>query len=220
MKKGIIVTGIICVLCFSLSAEPHVFKMGARPKLQLGFQTGLNVNYFIYRKQNVQKDVAAGYEGGIFFRISRQQVFAQFEMNYLWSQVVLKNGIFANEIGNNIPFDNLTFRYHTFALPFIFGAYAVKKPIFKLRFYNGIEGDFILRTRAILEQNNKEIYRLKRSEKRSILRPEQFSYQIGSGMDIAMFIFDFRYNFGLRSFYKETYRTQTHLFQITAGVIF
>jgi len=53
-----------------------------------------------------------------------------------------------------------------------------------------------------------------------VLRPEQFSYQLGSGMDIAMFVFDFKYNLGFRSFYKETYRTQTHLFQFTAGVIF
>jgi hypothetical protein len=220
MKKYGIIILLVLGASALLSAEPHVFRMGARPKLQLGFQTGANINYFIYRNQNVQKDVAGGYQGGLFFRISRQKVYAQFEMNYLWSQVFLKNGIFTTDFGNNIPFDNLSFRYHTFGLPFIFGAMAVKKPIFKLRFYNGIESDFILRTRAVLEQNDLETYRLKRSEKRSVLRPEQFSYQLGSGMDIAMFVFDFKYNLGFRSFYKETYRTQTHLFQFTAGVIF
>ena len=43
---------------------------------------------------------------------------------------------------------------------------------------------------------------------------------MGMGMDVAMFIMDFRYNLGFRNFYKEQYRTQTHLFQTTVGVIF
>jgi hypothetical protein len=40
------------------------------------------------------------------------------------------------------------------------------------------------------------------------------------GMDIAMFIFDAKYSVGMRSFFKEDYRTQTHLFQFTVGAIF
>jgi len=86
--------------------------------------------------------------------------------------------------------------------------------------YNGIEVDLIAQTRIILEQQNQQEYRLNRKEKRDIMRPAQFSYQLGTGFDIAMFVFDVKYNFGLRSFYKESYRTQTHLFQFTAGVIF
>ena len=205
---------------FKKVARPQIFKTGSRPRLQFGFQGGANFNYFIYNKNRTQKDVAAGYQAGVFFRVTRQKAFVQFEMNYLWSSVFLKNGVFTTEIGQNIPFDQLTFRYHTFGMPFIFGAYAVKKPLFKLRFYNGIEADFIAKTRVILSQNNNEVYKLSRTEKRNILRTAQFSYQLGMGMDIAMFIFDFKYNLGFRSFYKEEYRTQTHLFQITAGVIF
>lgn len=205
-------------------SKPEIFKTGGRPRLQFGFQTGAVINYFIYdhdfKQKYRQKDVAGGYVGGLFFRVSRQKAFFQFEMNYLWQEVFLKNGVFTNEIGDSILFDQLTFRYHTFSLPFIFGAYAVKKPLYKLRFYNGIEADFITKTRAILNKNNEDIYKLKRSEKRNILRPEQFSYQLGMGMDVAMFIFDVKYNLGFRSFYKEQYRTQTHLFEFTVGAIF
>jgi hypothetical protein len=39
-------------------------------------------------------------------------------------------------------------------------------------------------------------------------------------MDIAMFIFDIKYSVGLRSFFRENYRTQTNLFQFTVGAIF
>lgn len=203
-------------------AKPEIFKTGEHLHMQIGGSTGANFNYFIYEPNRFmgQSDIAAGYQGGFFFRLSRSKAFAQFELNYLWSQVFLKNGVFTNEIGNHILFDKLTFRYHTFGIPFIFGAYAVKKPLYKLRFYNGIEGDFITKTKAILNKNDDEVYKLKRSEKRDILRPAQFSYQLGMGMDIAYFIFDVKYNLGFRSFYKEEYRTQTHLFQFTVGAIF
>ncbi|MDB5228694.1 MAG: hypothetical protein JWN78_2887 [Bacteroidota bacterium] len=201
--------------------KPKIFSTGARPRLQLGLQGGVNLNYFIYSRNRVQKDVALGYQGGVFFRVSRQKAFVQFEMNYLWSQVNIRNGKFTTEFGDSIPFEKLTFRYHTFGIPFIFGAYAVKKPMFKLRFYNGIEADFITKTRAIVTTNNsQDIYKLKRAEKRNIIRPEQFSYQLGMGMDIAMFIIDIKYSLGFRSFYREEFRTQTHLFQFTVGAIF
>ncbi len=200
-------------------SKPQIFKTGARPHLQIGLHTGVNFNYFIYNRDRIQKDVAAGYQGGLFFRVSRQKAFVQFEMNYLWSQVFIRNDFITSKFGN-INFDKLTFRYNTFGIPFIFGAYAVKTPIFKLRFYNGIEADFIAKTRVLVAANSDELYKLTRSEKRSILRPVQFGYQLGMGMDIAMFIIDAKYNLAFRSFYKEQFRTQTHLFQITVGAIF
>jgi hypothetical protein len=199
--------------------KPKIFKTGARPRLQIGLQTGANFNYFIYNRNRTQKDLAAGYQGGVFFRVSRQKAFVQFEMNYLWSHVTIKNDFLTSEVGN-IKFEQITFRYHTFGIPFIFGAYAVKKPIYKLRFYNGLEADFITRTRILIDASANEVYKLSRAQKRTVLHPAQFSYQLGMGMDIAMFVFDVKYNFALRSFYREEFRTQTHLFQLTVGAIF
>ncbi|MBK9329729.1 MAG: outer membrane beta-barrel protein [Sphingobacteriales bacterium] len=221
MRKSLMIGFLFLVpsLLFG-EMKPHVFKMGARPKLQIGFQSGINIDHYVYQYK-AQKDVGLGYQGGIFFRVSRQKVFAQFELNYLWSQVHINSDALTGTIGQNIPIGHLTMRYHTFGIPFIFGAIPVKKPIFKWRIYNGIEADFIMKAHAVLyQQNSKEVYKLKLNEKRAILRPEQFSYQLGTGMDIAMFIFDFKYNLGFRSFYKEVFRTQTHMFQMTAGVIF
>ncbi|HNY56328.1 MAG: outer membrane beta-barrel protein [Chitinophagales bacterium] len=210
---------IVFFLPLFAAAKPEIFKTGSRPHLQFGGQVGANLNYFVY-KNGVQRDVSAGYQGGFFFRVTRQKAFVQFELNFLRSTVKLKNGIFSSQFGNNIPFSELKMKYHTVGIPFIFGAYAVKKPIYKLRFYNGIEAEFIAKTKATISQNNNEVYRLKREEKRDIFRPAQFSYQLGMGMDIAMFIFDAKYNVGMRSFFKENYRTQTHLFQFTVGAIF
>jgi hypothetical protein len=196
-----------------------VFRAGSRPHVQFGTTFGFNTNFFKYKNIN-QRDVAAGFQGGVFIRVTRQKAFAQVETNYLWSEVFLKNGIFTNSFGKNIPFDQLTFKYHTFGIPFIFGCIPVKKSIYKLRVYNGIEADFIMNAKAVLTQNDNEIYRLKRKEKKDILKPAQFSYQMGIGMDVAMFVIDVKYNLGFRSFYREKYRTQTHLFQVTAGFIF
>ncbi len=221
MKKDFLIGFLLLFPVFLFGEmKPHVFKTGARPKMQVGFQSGVNIYHYIYENKG-QKDIGAGYQGGIFFRVSRQKVFAQFEMNYLWTQVHINSDALTGTFGQNISIDHLTMRYHIFGIPFIFGAIPVKKPIFKWRIYNGIEADFNLKTHAVLyQQNSKEVYKLKQYEKRSILRPEQFSYQLGTGMDIAMFVFDFRYNLGFRSFYKEVFRTQTHMFQMTAGVIF
>ena len=216
MRKILVILFLLPLLA---NAKPEIFKTGGRLRLQIGGQVGANLNYFRY-KNDVQRDVSAGYQGGFFFRVSRQKAFVQFEINFLRSTVFLKNGVFKSEIQNNIPFEELKLKYHTVGIPFIFGAYAVKKPLYKLRFYNGIEAEFLTKVKATIEQNNNEIYRLTRPEKRQIFRPEQFSYQLGAGMDIAMFIFDIKYSVGMRSFFKEDYRTQTHLFQFTIGAIF
>jgi hypothetical protein len=117
---------ICCLLPFLLTAKPTLFKSGSRPRLQFGGQVGANLNYFVY-KNGVQRDVSAGYQGGFFFRVSRQKAFVQFELNFMRSTVFLKNGIFDSKIGNDIPFEELKLKYHTVGIPFIFGAYAVKK---------------------------------------------------------------------------------------------
>lgn len=226
IKKSLIIWCLCPLFAFATpddpavkNAKPKIFKTGSRLRLQFGGQVGANLNYFVY-KNGTQRDASVGYQGGLFFRVTRQKAFVQFEMNFLRSTVFLKNGVFNNKFGNNIPFDELKLKYHTVGIPFIFGAYAVKKPIYKLRFYNGLELEFITKTTAILTKNSNEVYRLKRTDKRDIFRPTQFSYQLGMGMDIAMFILDAKYSVGMRSFFKENYRTQTHLFQFTVGAIF
>ncbi len=199
--------------------KPLFFKTGSRIHLQLGAQIGGNLNYFRY-KNGIQRDVSVGYQGGLFLRVSRQWAFAQIEVNMLRSTVFLKNGVFRSEIKNNIPFDEMRMKYYTVGIPFLFGGYAVKNPLYKLRFYNGIEAAFLTKVNVTIEQNDNEVYRLTRNEKRKIFRPEQFSYQLGMGMDIALFIVDIKYSVGMRNFFKENYRTQTHLFQFTVGMIF
>lgn len=217
MKKTIYILLLIFpLLC---NAETKLFKTGGRPKLQYGGQIGVNLNYFIYRN-GLQKDVSFGYQGGLFLRVSRKRVFAQFEVNMMRSTVNLTNGVFNNKFGNNITYDNLKFKYYTVGIPFILGGYAVKKPLYKFRMYSGMQAEFITKTNARIEQNNNKFYRLKREEKRDILRPAQFSFLLGSGFDIAMFVLDVKYSVGMLSFFKDNYRTQTNLFQFNVGVIF
>jgi hypothetical protein len=200
-------------------ARPDIFTSGGRPHFQFGPQAGGNINYFKYNN-GLKRDEAAGYQGGLFFRMSRQIAFVQFELNFLRSAVNFTHGTFTTQHRNNIPFDILKMKYHMVGVPFLFGVYAVKKPIYKLRFYNGIEMEFLTKARVTINQNSGEVLKLTRKEKQKIFRPTQFSYQLGMGMDIAMFIFDFKYSVGMRSFFKEEFRTQTHLFQFTVGAIF
>lgn len=233
------ITAILCVFCcinyittfaqsdstdyiieiYKANKQPKFFKSGGKPHLQIGVQAGANLNYFRYRN-GIQRDVSAGYQGGFFFRVSRQKAWVQFELNFMRSTVFLKNGVFNSTISHNIPFQELRLKYHTVGIPVIFGAYAIKKPLYKLRFYAGLEAEFLTKVKANLTQYDMNIYRLTRPEKREIFRPAQFSLQVGGGMDIAMFIFDIKYSVGLRNFFKENYRTQTHLFQFTIGAIF
>lgn len=229
MQKFLVILCILPLFAFAgpvLSDNPNtkakakIFKTGSRLRLQLGGQIGMNLDYFVYSNK-AHHDMSIGYQGGVFFRVSRQKAFAQLELNLMYSSIYLKNGVFKrSEIKNNIPLDNLKLKYFTVTMPFIFGAYAVKKPVYKLRFYTGIELEFITNVKAIIPQNNNEVYYLKRSEKRDIFRTAQFSYQLGMGMDIAMFIFDVKYNVGMRNLIRENFRTQTHLLQFTVGAIF
>lgn len=217
IKKAIIL--LFLFPCIS-RAEIKMFKTGGRIHFQYGLNVGYNLNYFIY-KNGVQKDVSSGWQGGAFLRVSRSRVFAQLDLNYLRSEVFIKNGILTTNFGNNIPFDKLTFRYHTLGIPVVLGGLVVRKPLYKLRLYTGMEVDMVTKVKAFFTQNNVDYIRgLRKNEKRDLIRTTQFSYQMGTGMDIAMFVFDFRYNLGFRNFYKEQYRTQTHLFQTTVGVIF
>ncbi len=216
-KISILLLIVLPYLCYG---EIRLFKTGGRIHFQYGFHAGYNLNYFIY-KNNQQRDVASGYQGGIFMRVSRARVFAQLDLLYMHSKVFIRNGILTTQFNNNIPFEKLTFRYNSIGIPVVLGGIVVKKPLYKMRLYTGLEVDLVTKIRANYTQNNIEYEKhLQKKSKRALIRPAQFSYQMGAGMDIAMFIMDFRYNLGFRNFYKEQYRTQTHLFQTTIGVIF
>lgn len=216
-KKAILL--LFLFPCIS-RAEIRLFKTGGRIHFQYGANVGYNLNYFVYKNDN-QKDVASGYQGGLFMRVSRSRVFVQADLSYMHSKVFIKNGVFTTKFGNNIPFDKLTFKYNTIAIPVVIGGLVVRKPLYKMRLFTGIEVDLVTKVKAFYTQNNIDYVRsLRKKDKRDLIRPAQFSYQMGMGMDIAMFVFDFRYNLGFRNFYKEQYRTQTHLFQTTVGVIF
>lgn len=219
MYKKAIILLLILFPCIS-HAEIKIFKTGGRIHFQYGVNVGYNLNYFIYKNDN-QKDIASGYQGGLFLRVSRSRVYVQMDFDYMHSKVFIKKGTLNTKFGNNIPFDKLTFRYNTIGIPVVLGGMVVKNPLYKLRLYTGLEVDMVTSVKASFTQNNLDYTRsLRRKDKRELIRPAQFSYQMGMGMDIAMFVMDFRYNLGFRNFYKEQYRTQTHLFQTTIGVIF
>ena len=220
MHKAIIIFLLFLFPCIS-HAEIKLFKTGGRIHFQYGANIGYNLNYFIYRTTLQQRDVASGYQGGVFLRVSRSRVFVQMDFDYQHSKVFIRNGNITTKFGNNIPFDKLTFRYNTLGIPIVLGGLVVKKPLYKMRLFTGIEVDLVTKIKALYTQNNLDYSRsLRKKDKRDLIRPAQFSYQMGMGMDIAMFVMDFRYNLGFRNFYKEQYRTQTHLFQTTVGVIF
>lgn len=217
MKKWML---IILFLPLILHARPRLFSTGSRLKFQFGGSAGYNLNYFIYRT-DAQRDVSSGYQAGVFFRISRSRVFSQMEFNFRGSEVRLHNENLVLNSGTLLHVDKLSFKYHTFSIPLIFGGYAVKKPLYKIRFYNGMVTDFILKTNVIYTENNSDkIYKLPRKEKRDALYPVQLNYMLGAGADIAFFTLDVRYNLGFRNFYKEEFRTQTHIFEFTLGLIF
>lgn len=219
MIKRLFILLLFLLPCIS-RAEIKMFKTGGRIHFQYGLNVGYNLNYFIYKNHN-QKDIASGYQGGLFVRVSRSRVFVQLDLDYMHSKVFIKNGTLTTRFGNNIPFDKLTFRYNTIGIPIVLGGLVVKKPSYKMRLYTGLEVDLVTKIKAQYTQNNIDFTSsLRKKDKRDLIRPAQFSYQMGMGMDVAMFIMDFRYNLGFRNFYKEQYRTQTHLFQTTVGVIF
>ena len=111
-------------------------------------------------------------------------------------------------------------------LPVVLGVYAYKNALFKLRFFTGLEANFLIKAKLRFDYSDGDNvgfvdYKLTRQEKRQIFRTAQFAYQAGIGVDVAMFTIDFKYSLGLRNYVRDDYvRTQTHLFQLLFGVIF
>ncbi|MBK8353026.1 MAG: outer membrane beta-barrel protein [Saprospirales bacterium] len=157
----------------------------------------------------------------MFVRVSRSRVFVQLDLDYMHSKVFIKNGTLTTRFGNNIPFDKLTFRYNTIGIPIVLGGLVVKKPSYKMRLYTGLEVDLVTKIKAQYTQNNIDFTSsLRKKDKRDLIRPAQFSYQMGMGMDVAMFIMDFRYNLGFRNFIKNNIERKLIYFKLLLALFF
>ena len=201
------------------------FRSGKRMHLQLGGDIGLNLNYFVYKENRIRtfKDIGVGYQGGFFFRISKGSIYTQFDFNFLRTTFFVDGVVFDDP---NITVNQTSLRFNSLGIPVVLGVYAYKNPLFKLRFFTGIEPYFMVKSRIFYDINNNGEnqlieYKLSRTEKREYFKAAQLSYQFGSGVDIAMFTIDFKYSLGLVNYIKDdVVRTQTHLFQLLFGVIF
>ncbi|MBK9794597.1 MAG: outer membrane beta-barrel protein [Sphingobacteriales bacterium] len=201
------------------------FRSGKRMHLQLGGDIGLNLNYFIYKenRSRTYKDIGVGYQGGFFFRVSKGSIYTQFDFNFLRTTFPVYGVTFADP---TVTVNETRLRFNSLGIPIVLGIYAYKNPLFKLRFFTGIEPYFMVKSRIFYDisvNGDEQLieYKLSRAEKRKFFKPAQLSYQFGSGVDIGMFTIDFKYSIGLVNYIKDDYvRTQTHLFQLMMGVIF
>lgn len=201
------------------------FKSGNRPHLQFGGDLGINLNYFIYRSNNVRegKDVGVGYQGGFFLRVSKGSIYTQFDFNFLRTTFPIKGLDFSDSI---LSVNNTRIRFNSLGIPIVFGFYVYKNSLFKLRCFTGFEPYFLVKSKILYEFTSNDMtelieYKLTKSEKKEYFKTFQLAYQLGTGFDIGMFTVDFKYSLGLVNYNKDKYvRAQTHLFQLITGIIF
>jgi hypothetical protein len=178
-----------------------------RPHLQFGGQVGVNYSSFIDKLIDEDKSKLLGYQGGFFFRISKNKLHTQFNLDFIRNALPVPG-----RADTYTPDDVTNFAAFSVGIPIQAGYIAVNKPLIKYRLFGGIEPIFY--TKLFIDDE-----RFKNRQLKLFVNPN-LTMLFGTGIDIAFFTMDFRYNLGLTKVYREIYRSQSHFVQITTGVLF
>lgn len=196
------VVSILLLFCMPVRAGGS-----SRPHLQFGGQVGVNYSSFIDKLEDQDKSVLLGYQGGFFFRISKKKLFTQFNLDFIRNALPVPG-----RTDTYTPNDVTNFAAFSVGFPIQAGYIAVDRPLIKYRLFGGFEP--IIYTKLFIDQE-----RFRNKDLKLFVNPN-FTMLFGTGIDIAFFTIDFRYNLGLTKVFRENYRSQSHFVQITTGVLF
>ncbi len=179
----------------------------SRPHLQFGGQVGVNYSSFIDKLEDKDKSKLFGYQGGFFFRVTKNKLHTQFGLDFIRNALPVPG-----RTDLYTPDDVTNFAAFSVGIPIQAGYMVVKKPLIKYRLFGGFEPIFY--TKLFIDEE-----RFKNRKLNLFVNPN-VTMLLGTGIDIAFFTMDFRYNLGLTKVFRENYRSQSHFVQITTGVLF
>jgi len=182
-----------------------------QPKMYLKLFGGVNATTLVYKIEDVDNDVLAGWQAGGGFRIHHRKVFGEIDFVYF------KQGItFSPREDDELSIEeDINVHLRGFEIPMTLGYVPVKKPLYGCFLYGGIVNWFSMK--GSLEYQGEEI----------IFKPKEVHlhfYNLGARfgvqIDVAMFNFDFSYTIGITNHFREKARTNSHSLCLNAGLLF
>jgi hypothetical protein len=188
-----------------------MLAMAQQPKMHMRLYGGTNTTTFVYQVEGVEKQTLIGWQVGGGFRV-------MFRREFLGIDVVYKNFGITVAPGEDadLDFDEpIEIGMKALEFPLTLGYVPVKTPLFKWFLYGGPVSKFSLK-------GNYEYQGESGSYKPSELNLNFYNLGVkfGSQIDLAMFNFDISYTIGVTNAFKEKARTNTHGFELTAGILF
>lgn len=188
-----------------------ILSMAQQPKMDIKLFVGVNTSTFVYKVEEVEPDILAGWQAGGGFRISKKKAFV--EIDFTYTEYALSFNI--TEETDSLPAETFDVRIRAFEIPLTIGYIPVKTPVFKWYLYGGLVNRFSLSGRFTY---NGETEKFKPSDLQ--LHTYNLGARFGTQVDVAMFNFDFNYTIGITNALKDEIRTNSHALQLNVGFLF
>lgn len=198
-------------LLFIIIAMGPIVVMAQQPKMYLKLFGGANASTLVYRVENVDNDILAGWQVGGGFRVHYRKVFGEMDFAFQEQGITL-----SPREDDNLPVeDDINIRLRGFDVPITIGYVPIKTPVFGWYVYGGFSNVFALKGRVdYLEEE------IKFKPKEAHLHFYNLGARFGTQVDIAMFNFDFHYTIGITNSFREKARTNSHTLALSAGLLF
>lgn len=198
----------LIILIFAISP---LFSLAQKPKMYLKLFGGINTSTLVYRVENVDNDILAGWQVGGGFRVHYRKVFGEIDFTFYEQGITL-----SPRDDDELPIEeDVNIRMRGFEIPVTLGYVPVKTPVFGWYLYGGFSNMFAMKGR--IDYLGEEF---KFKPKEAHLHFYNLGARIGTQIDVAMFNFDFHYTIGITNSFREKARTNSHTLTLSAGLLF
>ncbi len=184
-------------------------------QFHIGPQIGYTASKLSYKGSDITNGLKNNMLLGVFMRFGKK-IYLQPEVNYM-----TQGSVFKFPSLNNTSVVEQDVSLKSIQVPLSLGWRIINAKIFKLRLFGGATATFVV---------NKTID-TKNGDPKDYLLPEDFNdiqwqYQLGVGVDVAMFALDIKYYGGINDLFNGTvkYNNDTHtvtgaanVFEVTLG---
>ena len=198
-------------LLFIIIAMGPIFAMAQKPKMYLKLFGGINTSTLVYRLENVDNDILAGWQVGGGFRVHYRKIFGEIDFTFYEQGIT-----FSPREDDDLPIEeDINIRMRGFEIPITMGYVPIKTPVFGWYIYGGFANLFAMKGR--IDYLGEEI---KFKPKEAQLHFYNLGARLGTQFDVAMFNFDFHYTIGITNSFREKARTNSHTLTFSAGLLF
>ena len=193
------------ILMFPLLASAQ------QPKMNIKFFGGINTAQFVYKLEEINSDVLVGWQVGGSFRIDKRKAFIETGLTFVDYGITL-----SLTDSTDLDFEGtFNIQMRSLEVPMMIGYIPVKTPVFKWFLYGGLNNRFSIKGRYNIFGEEGTF-----KPKEADLHFYNLGARFGTQFDVAMFNFDLNYTIGITNGYKSNIRTNTHTFQLSAGILF